>query len=238
MKPGADISSWCCRDPKSKKVRSEWAVRFLRNGDGTISPRDAPKLVIGVKPQTTQLTLVKGGDAMALTWAVPEAIRAHQARLVAEQQERARAALVWEKRAAAAIADAELRRQLRDNGFLHLPGAAEPQVVATALREINRQLGHAHGGTDAFKAKTFASAAAVTDLFNRSMMPHVLQKLLGGDAPYRQGQGQLALRFPGDACVGDGCECPPDHFESIRRGCESPTSNLHMTATAIDRQRL
>jgi uncharacterized Zn-binding protein involved in type VI secretion len=62
--------------------------------------------------------------------------------------------------------------------------------------------------------------AAVTDLFNKSMMPHILMKLLGGGAPYRQGSGQLALRFPGDACVGDGCECPPEHFEGVRKGCE------------------
>jgi uncharacterized Zn-binding protein involved in type VI secretion len=61
--------------------------------------------------------------------------------------------------------------------------------------------------------------AAVTDLFNKSMMPHILMKLLGGGAPYRQGSGQLALRFPGDACVGDGCECPPEHFEGVRKGC-------------------
>eukprot|EP01043_Picozoa_sp_COSAG02_P087787 COSAG02_NODE_25002_length_671_cov_1.083916_2_plen_100_part_01 len=100
MKPGADISSWCCRDPASGAVKPDWAVRFLRNGDGTISPKDAPKLVIGTKPQKQQLTLVKSGDAMALTWAVPEDIRAHQARLVAEQQERATAALAWERRAA------------------------------------------------------------------------------------------------------------------------------------------
>ena len=50
-------------------------------------------------------------------------------------------------------------------------------------------------------------------------MPHILKKLLGGGAPYRMSSGQLALRFPGDACVGDGCECPPDHFEGVRKGC-------------------
>ena len=219
MEPGADISSWSCRDPASGAVKPEWAVRFLRNGDGTIAPQGAPHLVIGVKSQNQQLTLVKSGDTMALKWALPEAIKAHLARLIAEQQEQAAKAAAWERRAAATIADARLRQQLRDNGFLHLPGVADPEVVATALREINRQLGHAQGGTDAFKAKTFATAAAVTDLFNRSMMPHILKKLLGGGASYRMSSGQLALRFPGDACVGDGCECPLDHFESVRKWC-------------------
>jgi hypothetical protein len=219
MEPGADLSSWCCRDPKSGNVKPEWAVRFLRNGDGTISPADAPQLVIGAKARKQQLTLVQSGDASALQWAVPEVIRAHQARLLAQHRAQAQKALLWERRAAATIADTGLRQRLRDDGFLHIPGAAEPEVVATALREINRQLGHAQGGTDAFKAKTFATAAAVTDLFNKSMMPHILMKLLGGGAPYRQGSGQLALRFPGDACAGDGCECPPAHFEAVRKGC-------------------
>ena len=167
MEPGADLSSWSCRDPASGAVKPEWAVGFLRNDDGTISPKGAPHLVIGAKPQSQQLTLVKSGDTMALKWAVPEAIRAHKARLIAEQQEQAGKVLAWERRAAATIADAGLRQRLRDDGFWHLPGVAEPEVVATALREINRQLGHAQGGTDAFKAKTFATAAAVTDLFNR-----------------------------------------------------------------------
>ena len=158
MEPGAHLSTWSCHDPASGDVKPEWAVRFLRNGDGTISPADAPQLVIGATPRKQELTLVKSGDVMALKWAVPEAIRAHQARLMAEQKVQAQKALLWERRAAASIADAGLRQRLRDDGFLHLPGVAEPEVVATALREINRQLGHAQGGTDAFKAKTFATA--------------------------------------------------------------------------------
>lgn len=218
MQPGTDLSSWSCRDPRSGDVKPEWAVRFLRNGDGTISPADAPGLVIGVKPRKQQLALVNSDDIMALKWAMPEAVRAHQARLLAEQQAQAQKILLWERRAVATIADAGLRQQLRDDGFLHIPGVAGPEVVAIALREINRQLGHAQGGTDAFKAKTFATAAAVTDLFNKSMMPQILMKLLGGSVPYHQDSGQLALRFPGDACIGGGCECTPEHFEGVRKG--------------------
>ena len=36
---------------------------------------------------------------------------------------------------------------------------------------------------------------------------------------YQQARGQLALRFPGDACAGaESCECPPEHFEAVRKG--------------------
>lgn len=88
---------------------------------------------------------------------------------------------------------------LRHNGFCKLDQAVPKNLINGALLEINKRLG-ASKNTDTFKAKSFPKHPAITNLFNKSVIPFVLQRLLGGDKRkrYRQGSGQLALRFPGD----------------------------------------
>jgi hypothetical protein len=53
------------------------------------------------------------------------------------------------------------------------------------------------------------------------MVPYLLTELLGGDAEYyrqRLSVGQLALRFPGDLCVGDSAMITKPQFEGVRKG--------------------
>ena len=53
------------------------------------------------------------------------------------------------------------------------------------------------------------------------MLPYVVQNLLGpltGGRPYVQGNGQLALRFPGDMCDPGTTNAGFARFEGIRRG--------------------
>ena len=94
----------------------------------------------------------------------------------------------------------KLVTDLRQNGFIKLPQAVPKPLINAALLEINKRLGTTKGGVDKFKAKSFPKDPAITNLFNNSVIPFVLQRLLGGNAKkqYRQGSGQLALRFPGD----------------------------------------
>ena len=77
------------------------------------------------------------------------------------------------------------------------------------------------------RPKPCASEPAITDLFNRSVLPLLCRALLGDiddsesgrhttTTHYAQHAGQLALRFPGDLCEAEGCECSPDHFQHVR----------------------
>jgi len=94
-------------------------------------------------------------------------------------------------------------------------------VVLEARKEINREIGLSSTTTDSFKAKTFASHPAITNLFKASMAPHIASLLMGGSPEFYRRQasgGQLALRFPGDMCDKDKAECSVSKFNGVRKG--------------------
>ena len=123
-----------------------------------------------------------------------------------------------EKRAlAASVATPAMLAGLRDRGFARLPNFVPASLVADALREINRRLGSANARTDAFKAKSFPDAKEITNLFNASALPFLMQRLLGGRTRYRQKRGQLALRFPGDLCPGKSVAANSQVFKNVGR---------------------
>eukprot|EP00946_MAST-07B_sp_MAST-7B-sp1_P001009 g1009.t1 len=103
---------------------------------------------------------------------------------------------------------------LRRDGFARLPAAVPPELVDSALREINRELGAARTGTEKFKARSFPAHKDITNLFNKSCLPFLLMRLLGGSKPYRQERGQLALRFPGDLCPGNSARASQAVFDN------------------------
>ena len=75
----------------------------------------------------------------------------------------------------------------RKDGFVRLRECVSESLCNDALREINRRLGSNIHTVDDMKAKTFLKHAPVTDLFNKSPIPYVLQNMLGGGKPYRIG---------------------------------------------------
>ena len=119
---------------------------------------------------------------------------------------------------AASLLTPSFLRAFEESGFAKLPRLVGEDLVEAALKEINRELGASTSTTDKFKAKTFAKAAAVTDLFNKSCLPHLMTELLGGEMRYHQPAGQLALRFPGDACIGNTAKTTPAHFAAVAKG--------------------
>eukprot|EP01052_Picozoa_sp_SAG31_P046661 SAG31_NODE_9009_length_1349_cov_0.922400_1_plen_392_part_10 len=216
---GTRVSLWASGDPSHR----QWAHRFKLNDDHTLSPighRVGPAV-----PPGFVLGVADGGLILVVQDDLARRIifrSAHQmaARLdELEQQRRAASAQLEEQ--AAAICTSELKSQLRKDGFVRIPGAISPALLRRARQEINRALGASSNTADVFKAKTFASSPAVTDLFNRSVLPLVCRALLG-DGKYEQQAGQLALRFPGDMCEArdtadhGSCECSPEHFAQVR----------------------
>lgn len=92
-------------------------------------------------------------------------------------------------------------KQLRQDGFIKLENCVDEKLCDDALREINRRLGFG-ASADSMKAKTFLKDASITNLFNKSIIPDIIQTLFGEkkkkNSKYKQGAGQIALRFPGD----------------------------------------
>ena len=75
----------------------------------------------------------------------------------------------------------------RKDGFVRLRKCVSESLCNDALREINRRLGSNIHTVDDMKAKTFLNHAPITNLFNKSSIPYVLQNLLGGQKPYQIG---------------------------------------------------
>ena len=156
----------------------EWAQTFAFARDGTLGPVDrsnarCANLCLGVEKGAHGEGLVvlvpRSDGARRLVFGGGAAFAAVQAELAAE-----RAAAIEAQRAlrgeAVARCDGEMRAALQRDGYAALPGAIAPELVRAARREINRELGSASGGSDAFKAKTFAHHPAIVDLIKVSFL--------------------------------------------------------------------
>ena len=209
--------------------KKEWVPRSVFGTDGTIGPVDgnnpeAKKLCLGYhrsKDGETTIQLVQRTD--------------HQHRLIFGSStdmedyleelmnERARVAKAQEdlKQDAYAKCSNEMKEQLRTDGFVKIEQGIPLDVVRQARKEINREIGLSSTSTDSFKAKTFASHPAITNLIKHSMAPHIASVLLGGDANTYRRQihaGQLALRFPGDMCEDGTADCSRSTFNNVSKG--------------------
>mmetsp|Transcript_28452 Transcript_28452/g.37187 ORF Transcript_28452/g.37187 Transcript_28452/m.37187 type:complete len:709 (-) Transcript_28452:570-2696(-) len=216
---GSSLSLWSCIGHK------EWACRFSFNEDRTISPVNngsvMSTLAVGVEEGGQGLILVSRDDLerriVVETKEVLDGFKAEAERL----QEEAKEKVSYMKQKAQDACSADVLEQLKRNGFAQFGGFVETELVNEALKEINRQIGQSTSGVDKFKAKSFPKHPSITNLFNKSALPFLLEILLGknrsGSLP-KQSTGQLALRFPGDACPGNQCKITPQAYEGVRKG--------------------
>jgi hypothetical protein len=217
--------------------RKEWVAQSVFGTDGTIGPIDgnnpeAKDLCLGYhrsKTGETTIQLVKRTDTQhRLIFGSSTDMQDYLNELV---KERARVAKAQEdlKHEAYAKCSNEMKEQLRTDGFVKIEQGIPRDVVRQARKEINREIGLSSTSTDSFKAKTFASHPAITNLIKASMAPHIASALLGGDADMYRRQihaGQLALRFPGDMCEDGKAECSLEKFNNVAKywhidGCAS-----------------
>lgn len=214
MEVGTALSAWC------NKNHPEWALRFTLNSDWTISPESSPNLVLGVQYQKEGLQLVSRDDEKQRLVFQPfkQAAGALRERVEAKRKEKAAARARVEATVAKTI-DAKTISKLKRDGFVHLPGVVDKTIVNSALREINRLMGSStEGGADKFKAKFSPTSPPITNLFNNSAIPLIIQRLLGMPSAPRQGAGQIALRFPGDFCANGRAEVSLAQYEGVRKG--------------------
>ena len=198
----------------------EWACRFRIHADNTVSPIDwhtgiASDLVLGVKGGSMEVVLVRPDDTprrLVFSFVDGQQLEAFRA-----QQRAAAAALQPLRSRAVGLCTRQTLRELHRNGFVHLPGLVPEVLVREALREANRQIGLSAAGVEQFRSKSFPRHSAVNDLFNRTVLAPLLQRLLGYPEAPRMWEGQWALRFPGDLCPGSRCDCPAAHYEDVRR---------------------
>ena len=191
--------------------------------DGTIGPcvhgsnPDAEECCLGFdrhESGSTRIKMVRRNDPNRLIFGSAEDMQPFIEELLARRAAIAAAAAGLESHVIG-MCTQERKAQLKHDGFTKFPGAIPPQVVREAMTEINRELGLSSTTTDEFKAKTFAKHPAVKNLIKQSMAPFICAKLLGGTPDYYReqiSQGQLALRFPGDACPEGTAKCTASRF--------------------------
>jgi ectoine hydroxylase-related dioxygenase (phytanoyl-CoA dioxygenase family) len=205
---GTDVSAW------SVTNHPEFACRFVFNSDRTISPADSTAVALGLSRDNKTIELVARGSSNVMHFVGNEDVnRVAAANFEVEEKQRERDSLL--PAIAESLITNEWLSDFERNGFAKLPEAIDKDMINAALKEINRELGMSSATTDKFKAKTSLKDVGITDLFNKSVIPHVMEILLGKDHTYRQHAGQIALRFPGDACVGNTAKSNPAHFEVI-----------------------
>ncbi len=115
------------------------------------------------------------------------------------------------------------RAELRDNGFVHVPGVVPRIMVDRALNAINASLGE---GIDPaqltkFRAQSYCPelqrTPVITDLVNKTPALELATQLIGELKPITG--GQIALRFPGG---GD----PPKVHGPHLDGMYTPTNGV------------
>jgi len=208
------MSMWYC------KGHPEWGCRYCLNSDWTISPESHANLVIGVQSGKQSLHLVSRDDKKHRIVFQPwkQAVDENLER-IKESKARKEAAKERIKTVAAKAIDSKAIEKLKKDGFIHLPGIVEKETVNNALREINRLMGaSSEGGADKFKAKFSPNSPPITNLFNNSAIPLIVQRLIGMQKAPSQGAGQIALRFPGDFCANGQTHITPDQYEGVRKG--------------------
>jgi hypothetical protein len=101
----------------------------------------------------------------------------------------------------------EQHRQLRDEGYLHVPKLIPPHLLYRALQAINASIGK---GMNVADMETFASQSfcpelrsdpIITDLFNASPAIAVAEAAIGHGSLQAVTIGQVALRFPSEPCL-------------------------------------
>lgn len=187
---GRRVTLWSCKHPSS----------FVLNADRSLSPFGHLDLAVGAEHGTDHLTLVVRDDPMRLVFQSESEMEA-STRLLREEQLAAEAVLaVMEVEAISRCTESVLNSLLMD-GYVHLPGAVPEPLLRKAKKEINRAMGVHNGDMKEFGGHITGKTSAITDLFNASQVPFILQRLLGtprAGGKYVQSAGQIALRFPGD----------------------------------------
>ena len=238
---GNTLSMWCTDG------HPEWAMKFCFNSSNQISPADRFDLVLGLREKDMKIVLVKPEDKNAIVFQDEASQEKSLQRLDQELIQREKDLQMMKMHALKIVKDSTFRNSLEENGFVRVSNLVPEELVLNARREINRMLGQSSKSPDTFKAKTFASHPAITDLINRSGVPELLSEMLGPHSyvvstfsypslaiiptlehRYDQGSGQIALRFPGDMCEDKtSCTSSPANFNNLRKywhidGCANP----------------
>jgi hypothetical protein len=246
---GSPLSLWCCDGHR------EWGCRFSFNHDMTLSPLKSPGLAVGIMSATDRrLVLVTRHDVHRACVFLTITAARHIQRDIIDHHRIVRESMQREYRAQVlSVCNREALKSLKQDGYMHIKSAIQKPAVNKALKQINSMLGRSTESIQQFQGKSFITSGPVLEMFNDSMLPHLLSLLLDNDdgttrptphppqrhppsvlspsSPrqqvptystsvsdfYSQQHCQLALRFPGDMCP-PGCEeCPPAHYEVIRK---------------------
>ena len=131
----------------------------------------------------------------------------------------------------------EQRRELREDGYLLLPGAVSRDRTEAALRAINHSLGSEGMAPEAlpgYRARTYTpeltTAPAILDLYAQTAVAALAEAAIGVGMVKPPSEGQIALRFP--TPTGAGPAVP--HIDGISTPANGvpPGTLWHFTALA------
>ena len=131
-------------------------------------------------PSSTSFSAMLGGETVLHG---NESLRANEARNISQ-----------------AMCDSQVKDRLEADGFIHFEAVVPAQLCDAAKGAVNRHIGQVYGGKAGNRAvgpSALEKSPEVCDVFNKSLIPWLLEHLLGSKPP-RVGAGQIALRFPGD----------------------------------------
>ncbi|MFC4811765.1 phytanoyl-CoA dioxygenase family protein [Paenibacillus sp. GCM10023250] len=118
------------------------------------------------------------------------------------------------------------REHLIERGYVKIPGAVPDIMVREAMKAINHSIGQGipAGHRGANYCRELENRPVITDLFNRTPIKSIVDSLIGEEAYYSIGAGQIALRFP------DYADNPPDdlgaHLDGVLRVKEGIAQNF------------
>jgi hypothetical protein len=117
------------------------------------------------------------------------------------------------------------KKQLVEQGFLHVAGVVPPIMVEAARRAINASIGRGMNVADMtrFQAQSFTpelqDAPVIADLFNRTPARPLVESAIGAERLSPVKSGQIALRFPT-------MKDPPPPLSPHIDGIHTPTNGV------------
>lgn len=180
------------------------------------------QLVIGVSEKNEIILVNKESRQQHLVFEGPSAMKSH---LEVIQLESMKNEIILAK--ARELCSTKKLRDLKYDGLAHFPGIIDEDLIKAAKKRVNYQLGKCKATSDLLHMRSSdGKIDEIGALFNKSILPHLLQVLLDTPEPFKQSTGQIALRFPGDMCLQETGETTSHHFDELRKhwhidGCAS-----------------
>ena len=194
---------------------------FFIHSDGTVRTLTHEYFCLGVKAIRSYVKVVlvncnnENRIVLATSSEILDAGKIHRANSQKREDD-----IIALRADAKARCSLKMRTRFRNDGFYKFEKAISNDLIRAARMELNRELGSGEKPVAAYKAKTSSSQLPIVNLVKKSVIPYLLQELLGDEANHfvkAATHAQIILRFPGDLCPSEHSPMTtPEHFVRVR----------------------